>query len=693
MKYNKNRKIYRLPFFILIILSVIFSSFWLTSCGSKVKPSVIIEAGSPFPNVTEFFMSPKTTGKITTDTAVIDTKKVGETVIELEIGKRVFTSVLIVQDTVPPSGKPAEQYILSGNELFPEDLVTDIQDATQIACAFASAPDFNSPGWQDITVILTDEGNNSTNIDARFYVYNVTPELTLEAGDKPVLTAQDFIDNYIEPPAESESLSLINADDIDFLLPGSYPVTLTLGDYKAESAVKIQDTTPPSGKPAELYIFTGNEILPESLVTDIKDVTPVTCAFASTPDFNVPGWQDITVILTDGEDNRTNIDARFYVFGVIPELTFEAGEAVNISAANFISNYDGIEKHDLTLTETKKIDFLVPGEYPVVLKSGNYEASSVVKIADATPPKADIKNLTALKNKTVTADKFAYNITDVSPVTVRYKTTPDFSAVGKHDVYIILEDKYNNISEYKAVLTVVADTTPPVISGNFNKWAVIGGSVSYRTGITVKDDYDEKVQLVVDSSAVNLNKAGTYTVIYSATDESGNKAEVKGSVTVSVIDMNLVNDMADDILSKIITADMSGLSKAKAIYNWVVGKMKYSAATTSLNLAQRAYDCFTRGRGDCYTYAAASQVLLTRAGIDNVMINRLPELNHAHYWNLVNVGGGWYHFDACPTPGNAVTNSQRFMFTESQAQQYTQAIRTSYLYYAYDKTKFPEVVG
>jgi len=89
---------------------------------------------------------------------------------------------------------------------------------------------------------------------------------------------------------------------------------------------------------------------------------------------------------------------------------------------------------------------------------------------------------------------------------------------------------------------------------------------------------------------------------------------------------------------------------------------------------------------------AASRVLLTRAGIENQTVQRYAGAARTHYWNLVNVGNGWHHFDACPTPDNAVTNSQRFMFTESKARQYTEAIKTSYRYYEYDKATVPEVV-
>ena len=41
---------------------------------------------------------------------------------------------------------------------------------------------------------------------------------------------------------------------------------------------------------------------------------------------------------------------------------------------------------------------------------------------------------------------------------------------------------------------------------------------------------------------------------------------------------------------------------------------------------------------------------MTRVGIENKDIERVPSGNTLHYWNLVNIGEGWYHFDATPRP-------------------------------------------
>lgn len=688
------------------ITAVIFAAFFfacLFSCQSaQIKENVTIEAGSPLPGVAEFYIDPKTAGKLITDMTNIDAQKIGSVAIEIEIKNKKYASVLTIEDTIAPKAKPVDLYIFPGNEISPEDLVAEIEDETFVSCAFSAAPDYEKYGWQNVVAALTDEGGNKTEIEARLYIFDKSSfdEFVFEVGVRFGRTFLEFMDDHVSSLADTGEKIKIEAGELPFSADeeiyfpsiGSYRIKLTLGGYSMFSTVESKDTIPPAGKPSPKYpyIFSGGKLIPEDFVTGIEDATRVSCAFEDENFSYAPGWQNISVRLTDEGNNSSLITSKYYVFDAIGEFPVEAGTKNSVSAKDFVKNY--IEESALFLEGADGVNFLLPGTYPVRLKAGKYGFSASVKVQDTTPPSADVKNLWTYINKPVQAAAFVYNIKDVSPVTIKYKTQPDFSAAGNTAAYIIIEDSYNNKSEFAAPLTVVRDTDPPVISGEFNKRVAEGGTISYRAGVSVTDDYDRNAALVVDSSQVNLNRAGVYTVIYSATDESGNRAEVPGYVTVFEINMDLVNGMADEILDRIVGAGMSAIEKARAIYAWVNGKMKYSATNTKRDIAQRAYDCFTKGSGDCYTYMAASHVLLTRAGIENRIVQRIPEASTPHYWNLVNTGTGWHHFDVCPSPSGAVGYNERFMFTESQAQKYTQLITARDHYYDYDKSAVPEVV-
>ena len=256
------------------------------------------------------------------------------------------------------------------------------------------------------------------------------------------------------------------------------------------------------------------------------------------------------------------------------------------------------------------------------------------------------------------------------------------------------------------------DTQPPVISGTKDLTVAVGESLSYRTGVTVTDDVDETVQLQVDSSGVNLSEPGEYQAVYWAEDAAGNRAEVTVTVTVvetvtvddadggetedvveaggEEITLERVNELADDILAEITTSGMSQREKALAIYNYVHNHIKYTGTSDKSSWLVGAYVGFTRGSGDCYNYFACSKALLTRAGIPNVDLTRVGG-NSRHYWQLVDVGEGYYHFDACPHPSSYPLYS--FLLTEAEVREYTRqcsSVRKNY--YVYDYAACPVTV-
>ena len=254
------------------------------------------------------------------------------------------------------------------------------------------------------------------------------------------------------------------------------------------------------------------------------------------------------------------------------------------------------------------------------------------------------------------------------------------------------------------------DTEPPVIEGPHDLTVAVGMTLSYRSGVSAVDAVDGLVPFQIDASAVNLSQAGKYPVIYRAEDKSGNRAET--TVTVTVVEVSGVNDddptadvsgavepsfpplpevtqemvdeVSDQILAKIVTPSMSQWEQARAIYNYVHTHVKYVGSADKSSWLIGAYVGFTRNRGDCYNYFACSKALLTRAGIPNVDLYRVGG-GTDHYWQLVNVGNGWYHFDACPHPDSYPLNS--FLLDEMAVREYTEKcapIRSNYYVYDYE---------
>ncbi len=281
---------------------------------------------------------------------------------------------------------------------------------------------------------------------------------------------------------------------------------------------------------------------------------------------------------------------------------------------------------------------------------------------------------------------------------VRVRILPETSSLSAGQYDLLYYCDRADIMPVASLLTVKpADKEPPVISGASDMVVYIGDSISYRKGVSVSDNDDGGVKLSVDASRVDLTKAGTYSVTYSAADRRGNTASIEVLVTVVEPPENLItassvctaeefDALCKKIISEIITPNMTDRQKARAIYDRVHSIKYVSTSVADNDPVSAAYIALTTGRGDCQNYAAASKALLSAAGIPNYDMERSGGKTR-HYWNLVFIEGGWYHFDACPTPKSYPM--ELFLLTDEEAEAYTKLCRSISNYLTYDRTACP----
>lgn len=211
---------------------------------------------------------------------------------------------------------------------------------------------------------------------------------------------------------------------------------------------------------------------------------------------------------------------------------------------------------------------------------------------------------------------------------------------------------------------VIKDDIAPEILGLKDKTVCIGETISYRENVTVIDNVSEGIELKIDSSLVNLSAVGTYKVKYTAIDKAKNKTIKNINVTVvenekMKVVLEELNALTDDILSAIIKENMTELQKAEVIYDWVKGNISYISYSDKDSWIQGAYEGLINKKGDCFVYFATSKQLLTRAGINNVDVKAY---DGRHYWNMINCGTGWYHFDTT----RFAEDVKIFMWTDKQ---------------------------
>ena len=244
-----------------------------------------------------------------------------------------------------------------------------------------------------------------------------------------------------------------------------------------------------------------------------------------------------------------------------------------------------------------------------------------------------------------------------------------------------------------AAETEPPDTEPPEIQGVRDMVVGLFGAPAYRLGVSVTDNSGE-ADLEIDSSGVDTDVPGEYTVVYIARDAAGNETRAAARVYVADITEEALDKLADPILAKILLPGADEAENALAIHTWVKDNITYTNTGDKSSVLEGAYNGLVLRRGDCYTFYALAKYFLDRAGIESIDMARIPEAETRHYWLAVDLGEGWHHFDACPVLLGYDKYRPRsgFMITDGEAQEFAAARLDKPDYYTWDPACLPEGV-
>lgn len=376
---------------------------------------------------------------------------------------------------------------------------------------------------------------------------------------------------------------------------------------------------------------------------------------------------------------------------VYSEVTIETG-----SPTPDISEFLKHSASNVSFTEDSVFDLMVPGDYALTILwqmpvFGEQRYDTVLHVVDTTPPvitgTTDSLFCYTANEAPQLAD-LVDSVTDVTDCTFDFAKEYDFETEGEFDIEIVATDSSGNSSTLTIPCTVVNDTTAPTITGVEALTIAQGDTVSFKKNIEVTDDYDENPTLEVDSSQVNLDKRGSYTLTYIATDAAGNTS--KKSTTVKIVSAKIteateetVNAMADEILAQILTDGMSQLEQARAIFDWVVENITYSESAGIDDLLSAAYKGMYYRVGDCTVKQKTAEVMLNRCGIKNMEIEKIRD-TRGHYWLLIDVGEGWYHYD----PNLQLDGTLIFYWHDADLWAYSNAHKNTH---NYDPSKYPTI--
>jgi len=316
---------------------------------------------------------------------------------------------------------------------------------------------------------------------------------------------------------------------------------------------------------------------------------------------------------------------------------------------------------------------------------------------DIAHPTAQTVNVEVPMGEVVTPGDFLTEIkSGASIASITFITEPDIFTVGEQMVAIAIEDDFGNREVVEAILTILSNDIPPIIEGVRTIESMRGDVLLYRHGVSAHDAFGRPLDIEVDSTHVDLHNLGEYTVIYRAEDIYGLVSEAEATVLIVDVDIDWVNERIDSIFEEIFTEGMSQVDQARAIFTWIKSNVSFIPRAAA---PQSAYDGAHRAlqdrRGGCTIFSSLSYVMLTRAEIPNLRIDRVPEAPSRHRWNLINPDDlGWHHFDAFPILLGGERN-ELYMFTAEHAERFTRrmtGVGGVEMYYVYDPELYPEIV-
>ena len=612
------------------------------------------------------------------DTGKIDWTKTGDAVV-LVAGKLVPRIAMVrVVDTTAPTARGVSRTLGVDEEPGPDYFITDLADHQLVGVSFEQAPTFHVAGEYPVTVRLEDMSGNVGFAEASCTILGAVPQLSIEAGE-PVPPLSAFL-----PNDTVAGRFVTDIASVDTGVPGVHVIQVEAEGETYETALVVADTVAPALTLVDTaFTPTGQALTPESLVVSAADASALTFAFDPVPDWTVQGYQPITVAVTDAGGNRTAATVTVLISDLQP-LVWEASRRPLAGPALGARQ----QELDESFTGEVRVARFVPrtvGCFDVNATIDDVPCIQRLYVVDTVAPLlAFPRNLTAYLDHPVSPRGLLEVAEDETSMKLTYLAEPDWTVEGPQRVAIEAVDSVGNRTEIEGTVKIVRDTEPPQILGVVNQYVYIGEAVAYFANASATDNADEPedVALTVDNSAVDIYTAGSYPVIYRATDRAGNVTEktVRLIFIKPSISEEKLQAKADEVLAQLVTDDMTMGQKAYAIYRYVYDTYKFTERSNKLDWKYEAWRGLTTRKGDCFTYCAAAKLLLEKIGAKAMFVTRYNGFRH--YWLMVDLGTGWYHFD--PLNKGPSRKYECFMLT-------TEEVLDLYPYFwRYDHRVYPE---
>ncbi len=587
----------------------------------------------------------------------------GRHLVKIVTQYRVVPCLLIVRDTTAPTAEPVRVTFASGYVPTPVEFIKELRDADLVGVSFADSYDFSEPGEQTVLILLEDGSGNRSEIEAAAVVHAGVDRVVVEAGDPPPAPeafCDDGFHGKLLDPITEEMLHE----------PGDYPLRIECLENGRvfPSTLVVRDTVPPSGSGQLVILRPGDVAAPEAFLTDVTDETRVSFSFVQAPDPDSREIQDVVVRMTDAGGNAVDISA---------QALYSSLGAMTVEVKNGPLTGADLGRPD---AEPEPLWANVPGTYVLKVQTAGETEIALVTLADTVAPTLTLREGTFYTHHDLTPEQLVI-AEDVTEVSLSFLQAPDQRSDQPQTFSVRAIDAQGNEAVASFPLTLAVDSTPPSLYGVVNRTCYVGEPILYLQEAYAEDDVDGRVELLVDSQVV-LSKKGKYTVTFTATDKSGNTASKSCTYTLvaPTTSVEKLDALTDEALNKIIRPDMVTAEKLKAVFSFVQKRVKYVGTSDKNDWRKEAVRGLTKGKGDCFTFYSVSRALLDKLGIPYMSVTRKGGATR-HYWLIVNIGTGWYHFDPTIAPRH---KHKCFMWTNEQC-------KVKSYFWRYDHTPYPDI--
>lgn len=420
--------------------------------------------------------------------------------------------------------------------------------------------------WPGTTFTVTGEsnGNFAGNNLYLYLVPSISPNAVIKTNCSLNLDPATFYGLFTIVSAESRTGGLmccttntgsLTAPEI-FGCPGN--IALNTGT----SCNAVADWTPPTAPDCDVVSFTSSHSPGSTFPVGVTDVT-----YTATSTNGQTSTCTFKVTVTDHTLPT--------VITPTPNITINAGsDCKGVASWTAPSFSDNCGVSSVTSTHTSGSSFALGTttvRYTASDAAGNKVTSSfTVTVKDATPPTvtncpADIM-VEAASGCSATASWTAPTFNDAcSAVTVTSSHTPGVTlATGSHDVIYTAQDAAGNKSTC-SFKVVIKDKTPPSFTSCPSDTTITttaASGVRYSWTPPIANDLCSTTTVTSTHTPGSNFPMGITTVVYTATDVSGNKAECTFAVTVKPESTKL------DVI-QLLTPDGNAVNDT-----WIIGNIE-----------------------------------------------------------------------------------------------------------------------